>query len=569
MALPHLANVLAVSFADERRSAPFVERLRAGGMFDRVWRPAAGWVAASVALPGGPAPVPEDSVAFTEGMERVIEAGERPLRRLDEALERGGCGLVELPGDYGLLRWDSGGELTVVRSCGGLVPCYYTSSETLRAVATRLDLLVRFGLVEVRLDPLVNAIWMAGFSVFPDNRSFLADVRVLPRGHVLRWRGTRPRISCYWDPRPDALRPEPGQQAEHARRLRDLLLAHLDANLDPNGENLVSLSGGVDSSSLAALAAGTLHRPMSSFSLLPQDAAQRRHEESFIVPLTERYGIHRRPSVTLTDQARIDLLAEAPLAGVPVLHPVLCALPALLRERPVSVLVGGEFADEVCGSAFTLPDWLADTPLRWAIRHPRATPFARRNLVKLILRRTGLRNEPWLPLPDRVHDTVRAEVQEEYAEWRRRKSIEAAADPRPLGHLALRCEQEGFVSMNWEATSICGVRRSVPFFTREALELAFACHPTELIGPGTKRLLRTALRSDVPTRNLERQDKGAWPMADQRDQVYAGPFEPGMETVIAEHALGGCSAPLDYHQYLGVAHLAVYTGRLRQLHHEL
>ena len=62
--------------------------------------------------------------------------------------------------------------------------------------------------------------------------------------------------------------------------------------------------------------------------------------------------------------------------------------------------------------------------------------------------------------------------------------------------------------MNWEVCSALGIRRSLPFFNREALELAFECHPTELYGPGTKKLLRAALRDDVPAKNLLRPDKG-------------------------------------------------------------
>jgi hypothetical protein len=64
--------------------------------------------------------------------------------------------------------------------------------------------------------------------------------------------------------------------------------------------------------------------------------------------------------------------------------------------------------------------------------------------------------------------------------------------------------------MNWEATSLLGIRRSYPFVNRAALELAFSCHPQELLGPGhqTKKLLRSALDRDVPHRNLYRADKG-------------------------------------------------------------
>jgi hypothetical protein len=50
----------------------------------------------------------------------------------------------------------------------------------------------------------------------------------------------------------------------------------------------------------------------------------------------------------------------------------------------------------------------------------------------------------------------------------------------------------------------------LPFFNREVLELAFQCHPRELLGPDHKQLLRAALRDDVPARTLLRPDGGAW-----------------------------------------------------------
>lgn len=50
----------------------------------------------------------------------------------------------------------------------------------------------------------------------------------------------------------------------------------------------------------------------------------------------------------------------------------------------------------------------------------------------------------------------------------------------------------------------------LPFFNREVLELAYRCHPQELLGPGKKRLLVDALRDDVPPRNLLRADRGLW-----------------------------------------------------------
>jgi hypothetical protein len=77
-----------------------------------------------------------------------------------------------------------------------------------------------------------------------------------------------------------------------------------------------------------------------------------------------------------------------------------------------------------------------------------------------------------------------------------------------MPYLAMFLERQGFLGMHWEVTSSLGVRRSFPFVTRELLELGFECHPSELVGPGTKRLLRAALAGDVPAVNLERPDKG-------------------------------------------------------------
>ena len=64
--------------------------------------------------------------------------------------------------------------------------------------------------------------------------------------------------------------------------------------------------------------------------------------------------------------------------------------------------------------------------------------------------------------------------------------------------------------MSWEGNSTLNLRRSFPFLQREVIELAYACHPAELIRPGHKLLLRRALELDVPAHNLNRADKGAW-----------------------------------------------------------
>jgi asparagine synthetase B (glutamine-hydrolysing) len=264
------------------------------------------------------------------------------------------------------------------------------------------------------LDPLVNAVWAASWGLFPDNRTFLAGVTILPRGHYACLDGGKgePAVRPYWDPCPARVPyPTPAQAAEHAERLRTLLIAKLTRDLhpDPSGGNLLTLSGGVDSSSLGALAAGVVGRKVWTLTVLPskENAARLEHELSFIAPLAEEFGLERRWEIHFHERQMLDLWRSASPIVFHVIHPALCSLPRVVREAPVRVLFGGEFADEVCGSKFTIPDWARHT-----------SPF------RLLL------------------DPIES----------------ATLDP--------------FVPMNWEACSALGIRRSLPFFNREVFELA-------------------------------------------------------------------------------------------------
>ena len=515
-----LANLFAVHDADSSSLDAITADLEGSGEFAAVWRPASGWTAAAAPLPHGEPDgdiVRENRLAFAEGRDRIAaraagaprEFFQKIVELADGSPER----LVALPGDFGFIRFRPDGAATVVRSCGGLVPFYLWQSGQRLAVSTRLGDLVRYLPDEPRLDPLVNAAWTSGLGFFPDRRTFLAGVSILDRGCFARIERGRPaKLGRYWDPRPKRLaRPTQARAREHAERLRALLLDNLARDLDPQGGNLLTLSGGVDSTALGALAAGRLGLEVWSWSLLPGPENLFQREMSFIAPLASRFGFKRSWSIRVREHTRIELLRAAPGIVFHVMHPALCDLPRIHRESPVRVLFGGEFADEVCGSAVTFPDWTAHTSLLGLAAGLGTLPTGPRDVLRWAkYRLLSFVGQPTLLFPKHLPGFIRAEVQMEYRGWFERRRREAARDPDPLRHLALRAEADGFVVMNWEAASALGIRRSFPFFSREVLELAFACHPAELIGPGTKKLLRAALRDDVPRKNLERADKGQW-----------------------------------------------------------
>lgn len=300
----------------------------------------------------------------------------------------------------------------------------------------------------------------------------------------------------------------------------------------------------MDSSSLAALAAGVVGRKVWTWSFLPSREESLRHEMSYIESLAKQYGFGRRWTVLFHDRLIFDLWRAAPRIVFHVIHPALCSLPAVMREAPVRVLFGGGFADEVCGSVFTVPDWAEQTHLwRLALNFKPQAGHLRTAARWMRQRLASFRGRPTLPFPQELLqrdittkkplDFFHPGVREEYRSWWGSRRREFLADPDPWRYLALESMGlDGFVPMNWEACSVLGVCRSLPFFNREALDLAFECHPTELYGPGTKKLLRAALHNDVPSKNLYRPNKGC------RDDALVKSICSGQELMPAEELPG-------------------------------
>jgi hypothetical protein len=518
--LPPLANLYAFSSLDGHAVDDMAARLKDGGRFAKVWQPQPQWVVATAPLPHGE---PDDDAvrragfAFAEGRDCLLPGGiSDRLAQLHRLVVKSPADLDSLPGDFGFVRFDPDGSARVVRSCGGLVPFYLWSGDDSVAIATLLTDHARYLPGTVRIDPLVHAIWTSGWGRSPDNRTFLADIRLLPRGHVATLSpGRADSWVEYWDPRPDSLPwPTPELAEEHVSRLRQILVDHLSENLHPDGGNLLSLSGGVDSSSLAALAVATARRPISTVSLIPPKDPPRARELGYIEPLLDELGVEHRWFWDLSMSHRVEYMQNPPEAVPVIRHPVLCLLPEISQEADVRVLFGGELADGVCGSGLSLADWDATTSFTSLLRTfpTRSGPGSPRYAIRWAKRRRhDLLGRSVPPFPPTLPEFIRADLRTEYAESWSQEQRQYAFDRRPLRLLARRVPSgQTWTEMNWEATSLLGIRRSYPFVNRAALELAFGCHPQELLGPGhqTKKLLRSALDRDVPHRNLYRADKG-------------------------------------------------------------
>jgi len=517
VSLPPLANLFAMREPDPERRHELLLRLDARPEIATTWEPAPDWLAAAAPLPGG---APDDEqvralgFAFAEGRDRVAgleRVDVEALRRLDETVTRRPKDLATWPGDFGFLLFGDDGGVTTVRSCGGLVPFYYAVEGERIVVATRLEYVVRFSRREYELDPLVNAICAGGGDLVPDGRTFFTGVSALGRGHHVRLvHGEPVQPHRYWDPRPrsesDLLR-----GPERPRVLRQLLLDNLARELDPSGENLLSLSGGVDSSTLAALAVRVVGRRVSALSLVPPEPDQQAHELHFIDALAQELELDRRWMVALSPAEQVRLVLGDHRILYHVQHPILLALPRVLAEVPVKVLFGGENGDDVGGARVTLPDWTAHTSsLELLFGLPRLPNGASDVLRWTKHRLLRLARWPRMFCSSDLREMIRPDLRAEYRDLYAQRRGELGRDRRPLAHLALVGENDDWLAQNWEAASGHGIRRSFPFATREMSEFSFRSHPRDLLGPGTKKLLRKAVAGDVPDENLQRRDKGAW-----------------------------------------------------------
>ncbi len=534
MSLAPLANVVAYLDADPRRLAGVKQVLEA--RFDVVWSPVEGCVLATRALPHS-VPDGEDlraaGLAFAEGRDSLSE----PVVT--------GLTLESLPGNVGFVQAERD-KLVVVRSGPGTVPWFAWQDPERVLVTTTFTEMVRLLPVSPELDPLVCALWGSHEAMFPDGRSFLRGVSAIPPGHTAELQpGRSIQSRLWWDPWPEHLRwPSRSARADHVERFREAVLTALDREVAEEPLNLLTLSGGVDSSALAYLVRRRLGRPLAALSFVPPaDAPEARLEASYLDPLVAELGIERHTRLSLNDRERLALVAGAAPVAVPVPHPALQVLPSLVREWGVNVLLGGEWADEVCGGWFAYPDWLDAVSPLGLVRSATRLPNGRSDLRAWAGRRRPgrLSGGPWAAS---LSVSVRPEVSDEYQSWRAGQLTSLRASPGPHRYQrAMLGRIDGVQAMNWEVCSFLQVRRAFPFLTAEVLEVVATCHPVEVLGPGPKRLERQAFAGLVPDRYLHRPDKSGWRGEDDDGLVEPPTVPPLLGPVFCEDL--GAMAPGD------------------------
>jgi len=276
--------------------------------------------------------------------------------------EQDGLGFARrLRGMFAVALWDAPRRrLVLARDRYGIKPLYYRETGDSLEFASELRALPRG---EIDLDALEAFL---AFNSIPAPLTIFRDTRKLPPGHLLLWENGQARLERYARPAPaaaDELRTDDEAELieELRARLRDSVRAHLVSDV-PVG---VLLSGGIDSSALAALAAEETTEPLRTFSIGFEERSFDELSDARLV--ADRYGTHHRELVLRPDAALLlPALADAfdePFADSSALPTYLVSQ---LAAEDVKVALSGEGGDELFGGYYTYVADLLAQRAGWA-----------------------------------------------------------------------------------------------------------------------------------------------------------------------------------------------------------
>jgi asparagine synthase (glutamine-hydrolysing) len=491
----------------------------------------------------------------------------------------------ELRGMFAFAAWDDdAGQLLLARDRIGKKPLYHTIEDGCLYFASTLESLRETARSRWEIDPVaVDALMTLGY--IPAPRTIFRSVSKLEAGTTLTADSARVSTHRYWDPATND-RQAPETFAAAVDELDELLNTAVALRLRSDVPLGVFLSGGVDSSLVAAVATRQAATTVSTFSIGFDVATF--DETKYAARVAERLGTRHH-----VFRAHPDLLATLPAMvrhfGEPFADS--SALPTwLLAEetrKHVTVALAGDGGDE----AFAGYDWYRtvarlrrvtraipeavfattsrtiDGFLRFALAGSRTAGRVRRGVAML-----GVKDGPkrFALLRSFVGPTeARSLYAGELREVRRGGLGESGEH---LAALYRSCPGDDLRRLRYVdittyladclmpkvdvATMAHGLEARAPLLDQELMRFALSLPESWLIDSGEgKKILRAVLSRYLPAALFERPKRGfsvplsSWFAGSMRDRVSSLPvseplrqtgwFDPaGIESLVREHITG-------------------------------
>lgn len=498
-------------------------------------------------LEGGAQPI-----ANEDGAVRVVFNGEifNYLELRDELVQRGhvfrthsdtevlvhlyeehGDELVQhLNGQFAFALWDERRQrLLLARDRVGIRPLFYTEAAGRLLFASEVKALFTLPEVQRRIDPRklaeVFSYWapLEGGTVFQ-------GVQALPPGHRMVVEGGRLHVERYWDwSFPESIGAS-RKEEDCAEELRALLLDAVRLQLRADVPVGAYLSGGLDSSIVAALIRRESDTPLRTFSITFEDAEfdEAEHQQEMVRHLgTDHTALRVSKQDIAREFGRTVWHAES--AIVRTAPTPLMLLAEQVRQAGFKVVLTGEGADEVFGGY----DLFKEAKIRrFMARQPQSawrgrileklypylahSPASTRAFTQRFFSE-GLEhlNQPWFAHATRIASTrrvlqfLRPEVAEQIAAVDAHQALAATlpADIArwiPMGrdqYVEAHTLLSGYLlsSQGDRVAMAHSVEGRVPFLDHRVIEFANRLPPQfKLRGLTEKYLLKQAVRRDLP-----------------------------------------------------------------------
>lgn len=265
----------------------------------------------------------------------------------------------KLRGMFAFAIHDRDRRLTMLaRDRQGIKPLYYFISHNYLIFASDLRAILSSRLVEAKLNPATLDQYLI-FGVVPEPDTMIRGIKMLPPGHRLLLENRKVTIERYWE------WPFPSEKTFNAtsalRDVRELLEDSICVHLQSDVPLGVFLSGGIDSTVVAALAARNSPLPLKTFSIGFEDG--KKH-------LDERSTARKTANFLQTDHHEVlltgrevesefeEIISNMPQPSFDGINTFFIS--KITREADIKVALSGLGGDELFGGYGTyqfLPKW--------------------------------------------------------------------------------------------------------------------------------------------------------------------------------------------------------------------
>ena len=293
--------------------------------------------------------------------ERLLALGHRFRTHSDtetvvHAYEEWGEGFLdELNGMFAFAIWDQNRRrLLLARDRAGIKPLYYARTRSSLVFASELKALLVHPEIERELDVESFGHYLS-LEYVPTPRAILRGVRKLRPGHYLLADEESERVARYWDfevERSESV--SVGEPHRHAQEFSELLQETVAAEMISDVPVGVLLSGGLDSSAVAAMMTRVATGPVESFSVGFEESSfdESSHARGVAAHLgTRHHETVLSPSMLLEIIPKMAAHLDEPLADPSVMPTYLVS--RFAREH-VKVALGGDGGDEMLAGYSTL-----------------------------------------------------------------------------------------------------------------------------------------------------------------------------------------------------------------------